>query len=453
MRGEKLLWRGTLKGFISGLCLGWVLFPPSAWAGAVEEEMQRLKEVVQRQTDQLRQSEAALKELQQRLQQLEAGQQQQKREAQAREQALAEVKRVVEKKPEPEALMGGKLKLSGDARLRLERDWDSTQSNGTKRDDRDRVRGRLRFGFDYQYSETVTFGGRLRTGSRESQQSPHVTFGDDFRPKEINVDKLYIRAKVGEGWVWGGKNTFPFWTQNELFWDDDVTPEGVAAGYRLKLGSSGRLDLTAGAFVLDNPEASNDFSDKARLLGGQVAGAWKLPQADLTAAVGYFAFRDNPKVANPALLDLDYRIWVLGLQAAVRGLPKPLVLGVDYMKNTEDYPSTLFNRDETTGYMFSAAYGELKKKSDWLLGYYYAHIEKYAVVPYFAQDDWLRWGTATQTRSSNFQGHEFRVAYALGPKWNLMARLYLVKGIALESATAVAREDGKRFRVDLNIGF
>lgn len=34
-----------------------------------------------------------------------------------------------------------------------------------------------------------------------------------------------------------------------------------------------------------------------------------------------------------------------------------------------------------------------------------------------------------------------------------MLRVYKVEGIELESATAVAKEDGKRARLDLNIAF
>jgi hypothetical protein len=75
------------------------------------------------------------------------------------------------------------------------------------------------------------------------------------------------------------------------------------------------------------------------------------------------------------------------------------------------------------------------------------------VVARLAHDDWLRWGSGTDTRSSNFEGHEFRFAYAFGPSLNVMLRVYSVKGIELESATAVELEDGNRARLDLNIAF
>ena len=107
---------------------------------------------------------------------------------------------------------------------------------------------------------------------------------------------------------------------------------------------------------------------------------------------------------------------------------------------------TASNEDETDGWDVYVKYGSTKNKGDWLLGYWYADIEQLAVNSSFAQDDWVRWGSATQTRASDFRGHELRAAYGLGGGMNLVARLYLVEAI-----TTV--EDGNRFRLDFNYKF
>lgn len=348
----------------------------------------------------------------------------------------------------------GKLKLFGDYRFRLESDWDSMQSDGSERQDRDRSRMRLRFGFSYGFDEHYSFGGRLRTGLSENAQSPHQTLGDEFDTKGVNVDKAYFRGSWKHAWAWGGKNSLPFWTQNELFWDDDVTPEGVAAGGSIPVGGSRtRIDPAFGHFVLEQEDSSNRFADKSHLTAGQIAIRSQLESAELTGAAGFFAFRDNPATADPALDDLDYDIWVTSFKASFKTGWKPWSVGADYMLNTTDYPSTQFNRDQDTGYVLGLNLGGLAEKRDWLVGYYYAHIEKFAVVARLAQDDWLRWGSASETRSSNFEGHEFRVAYAFGNSWNVMARFYDVRGIEEESAAATALEDGKRLRIDLNVKF
>ncbi len=111
---------------------------------------------------------------------------------------------------------------------------------------------------------------------------------------------------------------------------------------------------------------------------------------------------------------------------------------------------------ETTGFVASISYGSLKDKNDIQVGYSYAHIPKYSVVDYFAQDDWVSWSfpdSTPGTRSSNFRGHEFKASYAFGPNFNVVTRLYLVDGIKKNMPTAASVESANRFRVDLNIGF
>ncbi|MDP7397065.1 MAG: hypothetical protein QF541_09355, partial [Lentisphaeria bacterium] len=102
------------------------------------------------------------------------------------------------------------------------------------------------------------------------------------------------------------------------------------------------------------------------------------------------------------------------------------------------------NKDRNDGWDVYAKLGSLKEPGDFLAGYYYARVEKYAVARHLSQDDWFRWGSATQTRSSDYKGHEIRVAYAFTKKINLVARGYLVDAIS-------TGEDGKRFRLDLNV--
>jgi hypothetical protein len=102
--------------------------------------------------------------------------------------------------------------------------------------------------------------------------------------------------------------------------------------------------------------------------------------------------------------------------------------------------------DETLGYVLSVQAGQLKKKHDWLVAYYYAHVETFAVNASYAQDDWFRFGQGPQTDSSDFEGHEFRAGYALSANINLLARLYFVEAITTE-------QDGNRFRLDLNWRF
>ena len=96
--------------------------------------------------------------------------------------------------------------------------------------------------------------------------------------------------------------------------------------------------------------------------------------------------------------------------------------------------------------MLSLQFGQLKKQHDWLIGYYYAHIETFAVTASYAQDDWVRFGSGPQTDSSDIEGHEIRAGYALLANINLLARVYFVEAITTQ-------QDGNRFRLDFNWRF
>jgi hypothetical protein len=148
----------------------------------------------------------------------------------------------------------------------------------------------------------------------------------------------------------------------------------------------------------------------------------------------------------------DYALVAASAQARWPVGKRPLTLGADWLTNVEDYdesdpdPFTVQNRDQTDGYVLLASYGKLEARADWLAAYYYAHLETFAVDNSYSQDDWARWGSATQFRLSNLKGHELRFGYAFTPNMNLITRFY-----AVEAITTV--EDGKRMRADFNYTF
>ncbi len=336
--------------------------------------------------------------------------------------------------------------VSGDFRFRLENDFDSQTASGTKRDDRTRARVRARVTLSYKPSSPFSFGLRLRSGSEESQQSPHITVADfdnnDTGDSDFVFDKWFFRVANENSWAWVGRNSFPFWKQNELFWDDDVTPAGIAGGYK-----AGMVDITAGYFSL--PAGMDKFAGNLGAL--QVALSGKSGELGIKGAIGFYNFDADPNdpdivrfLSNNGLR--DYQVWVGSFQLGMTAGDQPLKFGVDVMKNTEDYALTETARDEDTGFVAQVSYGQTKQPGDWLVAYYYARIEELAVNNSFSQDDWMRWGSATQTRSSNFKGHEVRFAYGLAKQLTLVARLYIVEAIT-------TNEDGNRFRVDFNYKF
>lgn len=344
------------------------------------------------------------------------------------------------------------LTVNAEIRLRYEVDWDSKDAAGVERDDRHRGRIRARLGAGYAITDDWSIGVRVRTGSSDSQQSPHLTFVTDdgtTDPLDFVADRYFVQFKHGGFTGWGGRNTTPFWQQNELFWDEDVTPTGVAGSYDQKIGT-GVLTGTGGAFYL--PDGGVGLN--GQMLGGQLKYSMPIKPSQLTMATGlhYLHGESGARHLRNGNGDRDYLIGVASAQWSVPVAGRPLVFGADLYNNFENYseaelaPLPGVNADETLGYVLSLQWGQLKQANDWLVGYYYAHIETMAVNASYAQDDWIRSGRGPQTDASDFKGHEIRAAYALSKNINLVARLYIVNAI-----TTV--QDGKRFRVDLNWKF
>ena len=348
---------------------------------------------------------------------------------------------------------GQKLQWQADFRLRLESDWDSRRPNGSERAGRDRLRIRVRFSLTYAPTSLFSFGARVRSGSRRSQQSPHITIVDfDDNPtgdKHALLDRWYARVSGEHASVWGGRNSYPFWKQDEFFWDDDVTLAGVAASYKIPW-KRWSVTLNGGYFAL--PDGGVGFN--GQLGGGQAVLSTTVGPVAFTGAGGVFLLDGAPgaehlRRGNGAR---DYTIWVGNLQAKWQAWGRPVTLGLDVMHNSEDYspsdpdPVTAANHDQRNGVVSCVSVGQSSQKGDWLAGYSYAHIETRAVNGSYAQADWVRWGSPNQTDSSDLKGHEIRLAYVPLANANLLARLYLVEAI-----TSV--QDGKRFRLDFNYTF
>ncbi len=357
---------------------------------------------------------------------------------------------VIAEDPDP---FWGKFTPYADFRFRYEADWDSSNAAGVPRDDRHRLRVRGRAGLKFEATDHLMFDVRARTGNSEAQQSPHLTIhdfnGGDRDDFDGILDKYYAQYSTGDLKLWGGRNGFPFWKQNEMFWDDDVTITGLALSATPEaLGS--KLTGTTGVFYLPD----GGWGLNGQMYAGQVAYTTEIGDAELTWAEGFYFLKGQPGAEH--LLNgngaRDYAILGNQFQLKKTLFGTPVILGADTYFNLKDYsasdsnPFTAANADETFGYVLSATVGQLKDPGDFQFGYYYSYIEALAVNASYAQDDWIRWGTGGQTTSSDLSGHEIRSVFRATPKLDIMARLYVVDAITSE-------QDGMRFRIDFNYKF
>jgi len=362
-------------------------------------------------------------------------------------------------KAQVDSLNTKKLTFTGDFRFRIEQDWNNRKPDGTYRDNRSRLRYRFRFGANYQLNDWAEFGSRIRTGYREKQQDPQLTLGDGFNEfgnVPIGFEKLFFKASLNHFSGWLGKNTFPFEKQNELFWSDNVYPDGIFINGKFKFESSiiETLKINAGHFIMNSSGAS--FGKDQYFQGFQIITKHFKNRLTLFPSLYYFHKIPNIPDGNETFY-LDYSILHIGSKITI--LEKPFIQGtLDYYHNLENYtqndsiPQQF--RNQKNGVVASIGIGKLKKPGDWKIATTFTYLEKYAIVDFLAQNDWTRWDYSSQSspdgRLSNYKGIEFFVGYLIRKNFKINARYFMVEQLL---PFGISKETGNRVRLDLDVGF
>lgn len=348
-----------------------------------------------------------------------------------------------------------KLKFEADFRFRLEQDWNSRKSDGTFRDDRTRLRYRVRTGFTFN-DGAYEVGVRARTGNLRKQQDPQLTLGDNFAEfgtLPIGLEKAYFKAEWQLLDFWLGKNTFPFAKSNELFWSDNVYPEGVHLSKKMTFDSSkfDFVDINLGHFLIRASGKSLDMD--TYMQGGQVHLSMMNKQLELFPSVFYFKNMPNRPDGGENYY-LDYMI----LDGGLRFKPfksVPLRVEANVYHNLLDYSSNDSIVDELknqkSGWVAGLKYGGLKKKGDWVFKATYAHLQQFSIVDFMAQNDWARWDYSSYNspdgRLTNYQGIELYVGYAITDRLKFKTKCYFVDQLVPNGSH---RETGSRIRFDID---
>jgi hypothetical protein len=350
-----------------------------------------------------------------------------------------------------------KIKFTSDFKLRAEYDWKSRKGDGSFRDDRSVLRYRIRFGLTYQYNNWASFGMRIRSGNLLDQQGVPITFGagsGEFALAQIGVDKAYFKANFKNFSFVVGKDDTPFLKQNELFWSDHVLPEGASIKWKV-LNKVDKISINAGHFI--NKSNGLAFSKDNYFQGIQLVSQSFNNRLLIFPSFYYFNAVPNLPDGFGTFL-IKYKIAHLGLKYDL--LPKRnFTFNFDFYKNLEDLeknievPPTLNN--QKVGYILGFGLGNLKRKGNWEFHVDYAHIEKYSIIDYFAQNDWTRLDYTSKgavgARLSNFKGIDYKIGYAFDEKFNLQLRGFSTDQLLMEGTNFT--ETGNRIRLDLTIGF
>ena len=352
-----------------------------------------------------------------------------------------------------------KLEFTGDFRFRVEPDWDSRKSDGSFRDDRTRLRYRLRFGANYRFNSWASMGVRIRTGLAKKQQDPQLTLGDSFNEGAtlpIGLEKAYAQFEFDWFSGWLGKNTFPFEKQNELFWSDNVYPDGVAANGLWPISTSwiDTFGVNTGYFIITFN--NGPLSDDSYFQGIQLVST----HADkrVTLFPGFYYFNALPDIPDGnGTFTIDYSILHLGGRFEIWKDPN-IGAEIDFYQNLQDYDrndSIALNlQDQRQGLVASLRIGQLKKKKDWKARVTYMRLERFSAVDYIAQNDWARWDYSSQGsldgRLTNYKGLELMAGYMISDHIKVNTRYFIVEQLIPYGPFT---ETGQRIRFDVDIGF
>ncbi|HOM76866.1 MAG TPA: putative porin [Anaerohalosphaeraceae bacterium] len=312
-----------------------------------------------------------------------------------------------------------KIKLYGDFRYRYE----MVDEDGSDNRNRNRIRARL--GLTAKINDEIDTGFRLATselwGDDEDSGDPvstNQTLDDAFSKKSIWLDLAYFNwhpAGIQGFNVIGGKMENPFYRVggNQLIFDSDLTPEGIAFQYTHGWTEQTSWFVNGGGFYVDEVKSGADtslwgvqggikhtFQDKSYLVGGGSLYCFGNIQGHgaFVTVNGSDKFFGNSK--SGGLYINDYDLTELFGEYGFKLADTPTAVFANYVKNTVAAGS------ENAGWLIGTKYGKCKDPGSWELSYDYRDLKADAVVGAFSDSDFIGGGT-------DGKGHRFSAVYQL----------------------------------------
>lgn len=304
------------------------------------------------------------------------------------------------------------LKIGGDFRYRYE----MIDQDGS--DNRNRNRIRARIGITGKVSDEVELGFRLATSEpftsdKGDPVSTNQSLDDAFSKKSIWLDLAYFKwiPKGGNFNIIGGKMENPLYRVggNQLIWDSDLTPEGIAVQYSRLFGEKDRLFFNGGAFYIDEVSQGADtslwtvqgglkhvFADHSSLLAG--AGFYSYGNMQGHGPLIGSGFQGNSNAGGSYISDYDIAE-VFG-EYAFKIDETPAAAFATYVKNTSA------ETPQDTGWLVGGKYGKCTAPGTWELSYDYRDLQADAVLGAFSDSDFVGGGT-------DGRGHRFGAVYQL----------------------------------------
>ena len=360
--------------------------------------------------DEISELKQQMQQMQQRLEQLEASQKVQEQKVDEKISKAVESKQI---ETLPDSLKWVEnVKISGDLRYRYE------MIDEENKDNRNRNRIRARLGIKGKVTDDVEVGFRLATSEPFSSDkgdpvSTNQTLDDAFSKKSIWLDLAYFKWSPKDSGlnIFGGKMENPFYRVggNQLIWDSDLTPEGIAIQYTRSLGENDELFANGGGFWVNEVSSGADtglwgmqgglkhtFADKSTLTGG--ASYYSYGNINGSGPLIGTGFQGNSNAGS--LYTNDYDVAEVFGEYGFKIGQTPAAAFASYVKNTSASTS------QDTGWLVGGKLGKCKDKGSWEFSYDYRNLEADAVLGAFSDSDFVGGGT-------NGKGHRFGYTYQL----------------------------------------
>jgi len=349
-----------------------------------------------------------------------------------------------------------KFKWKADMRYRFE----TIEGDTVPKRERDRIR--LRAGFEARATDNLLVVAQLATGGTDPRSS-NQTLSGQFDREALGVDLAYIEWTLGQGMkLTGGKMKNPLVRPADLFWDNDLNPEGLSFGFERGpwFGSANYFYLTERSGIAT---AGATFETKGSESTATVAQVgYRMPIGDastLTLAANYlnlgagqgrcdlFGNTGNGNTTttvtaapcsatNNASLTYDYE--VTGFQAQV----DTMLAGLPFTAFGEYAKNDGAKNGLDTAWAFGASLGKAANANTWEVSYLYQSVDKDALFGMFTDSDFADGKT-------DGKGSVIKFGYAPVKNWTVNATYFMNK----RNFNSLVELDYKRLQLDFNVKY
>lgn len=344
-----------------------------------------------------------------------------------------------------------RLHFKGDFRLRYQYQ-DKKLDDGTKTK-RNRGRYRWRFGVvaDVTKDRKVRVGFGLASGSGDPR-STNQTFTNGFETPDARIDYAYAQYKpVEQVKIIGGqmKNPIYFASKQDLTWDSDIRPQGIAVPLKFNFAKKGYVFVNPALFILSEFKAEEETASMGVLQAGV---GWDVTDHFwFKFAPGYFFNKNvegnhfeyssgtNTTDANGDLI-YEYNSFTLDGEFGWQNLP-------GYIKLVNVFGQFISSDadNDNKGWLAGIRFGRsIKKLWDWQFRYSYRYLEKDAWLDFLPDSD--AYGGKT-----NAKGHEVR--FNLGLHKNVVFAIDYYNMRKIDYAPGETDEPENVLQVDMNFKF